>query len=91
MEKISLSHLITVVVETSSHGYTSGNLEFSSTTVSIYLFFEEEGRGPLKSMLSLSKGCVAFMRGGLSGLKNWGFSLAQASHEAVIFLTSSME
>ena len=27
-------------------------------------------RGPLKSMLSLSKGCVAYIRGGLSGLKN---------------------
>ena len=51
-----MSHLITVVVETSSHGYTNGNLE-------------EEGRGPLKSMLSLLKGCVAFMRGVLSGLK----------------------
>ena len=91
MENRSLRHLITVVVETSSHGYTNGNLEYSSTIVSIYFIFEEEGRGPLKSMLSLSKGCAAFIRGGLYGLKNWDFSLAQASHEAVIFLTSSME
>ena len=39
-----------------------GKREYSSKTVNKYLFLEEEGNGPLKSMLQRSIGCVAFIK-----------------------------
>lgn len=46
----------TVAAETSAQGKVKGKHEYSSMTVSMYLLWEFEGNGPLKSTLSLSKG-----------------------------------
>ena len=59
--KIEQRHLITVAVLTSEHGIAKGNLENSSVTVRKYLFCEADGRGPLKSILMRSNGCVALI------------------------------
>ena len=61
MAKRSERHFTTVFEVISGHGYVNGNLEYSSTTVSMYLLSDSVGRGPLKSMLSLSKGDVALI------------------------------
>ena len=47
---------------TTLHGKAKGNLEYSSITVSINLFWLFVGKGPLKSKLSRSKGWVAFIK-----------------------------
>ena len=51
----------------SLHGNAKGKRENSSTTTSKYLFGVAEGIGPLKSMASRSKGCVALINGGFLG------------------------
>ena len=55
-EKSAVRHLITVVVETSGHGNTNGNLENSSITFKKYWFLLVVCKGTLKSMLILSNG-----------------------------------
>ena len=52
----------TVEEDMSAQANAKGNLEYSSMTVRMYLFRELEGTGPLKSILSRSKGCVALIR-----------------------------
>lgn len=54
-------------VDTSEHGKTNGNLEYSSKTIRKYSFLLFVGRGPLKSMLIVSNGRVALIRGTFSG------------------------
>ena len=61
MAKRSERHFTTVFEVISEHGNANGNLEYSSTTVSMYLLSVSVGKGPLKSMLSLSKGDVALI------------------------------
>ncbi|KRZ59938.1 hypothetical protein T02_63 [Trichinella nativa] len=46
----------TEAADTSAQGNANGNLEYSSTTINIYLWFWCPGSGPLKSMLRRSKG-----------------------------------
>ena len=46
----------------------SGNLEYSLTAVSRYLFLETNHRGLLKSIFNLSNGCVALLRCACAGL-----------------------
>ncbi|KRX87537.1 hypothetical protein T4E_5934, partial [Trichinella pseudospiralis] len=46
----------TEAADTSAQGNANGNLEYSSTTTNIYLWFWCPGSGPLKSMLRRSKG-----------------------------------
>jgi hypothetical protein len=53
---------MTVEEDISEQGNAKGKRENSSTTVRRYLLREMEGRGPLKSTLIRSKGCVALMR-----------------------------
>ena len=67
MENKVVRHLITVVVETSGQGNMNGNLEYSLITWRKNLFPLLLGKGPLKSMLILSNGCVALMSGTFSG------------------------
>ena len=62
MAKRSARHLTTVFEVVSGQGYAKGNLEYSSTIVSMYLLSDSIGRGPLKSMLSLSKGDMALIK-----------------------------
>ena len=59
--KRSVRHLTTVFEVVSGQGIAKGNLEYSSTIVSIYLLSVSVGRGPLKSMLSLSNGAMALI------------------------------
>jgi hypothetical protein len=54
-------HLITVEHWVFEHGKAKGKREYSSIIVRMYVFFVADGRGPLKSMLRRSIGCVAFM------------------------------
>ena len=54
--------LITVADVMSGHGKANRNSVNSSVIVRMYLFREADGSGPLKSILSLSKGWVALMR-----------------------------
>ena len=59
---------IAVEAEVSLQAKANGNLENSSITVNKNEFLSVVGSGPLKSILSLSKGCVALIsdcRGGL--------------------------
>ena len=56
--KIWSRHFITHGAEGLGQGKANGNLEYSSATVSRYLFRDADGSGPLKSMLSLSIGLV---------------------------------
>ena len=55
-------HCMIVVEVISGQGKAKGNREYSSTIVSIYRFRVLDGSGPLKSRLSLSNGCVAFIK-----------------------------
>jgi hypothetical protein len=57
-EKIESRDLMTVDAEMSGHGMIKGKREYSSTTVRIYLFLDDEGNGPLKSILIRSMGRV---------------------------------
>ena len=51
MEKSWLKHLITVLLSMFLQGKANGNLEYSSTRVSMYLLpVADDGSGPLKSM-----------------------------------------
>ncbi len=49
-------HAITVSVEIFEQGIANGKREYSSITVRKYLFLDEDGKGPLKSMLISSIG-----------------------------------
>ena len=71
--------------------FGQGNLEYSSTITNKYLFFDEDGKGPLKSTLILSNGRVALIRRLSSGLKKDGLSSAQTRHEEQTLRTSSVE
>ena len=82
---------MTVAADTSGHGNAKGNLEYSSMTVRIYLFLDEDGRGPLKSMLNLSNGWVALIRFSVGGLANRGLVSAHEGQFFVIPFTSSTE
>ena len=73
------------------HGKTKGNLEYSSTITSRYLFFVDEGLGPEKSMEMRSKGLRALMRLAGGGMKNLGFNSEQMEHCEQTLLTSSKE
>lgn len=55
-ENSNIRHLMTVFVDTSGHGKTNGNLEYSSTTIRKFLFPLIIRGGPLKLMLILSNG-----------------------------------
>lgn len=59
---------MTVEAVISAHGKAQGNLEYSSIIVSRYLFLLLVGKGPLKSILIFSKGCVDLTREVLFGL-----------------------
>ena len=59
IEKGQDKHLITVDEFISRQGNTYGNQLYSSTIVKKYLFWLDECNGPLKSMFSLTNGCVA--------------------------------
>jgi len=61
-ENIASKHLITVSVEIFGQGMENGKREYSSITVNKYLFFDADGKGPLKSMLNRSIGRVALIR-----------------------------
>ena len=61
-------HVLTVCADTFGHAKANGNLLYSSIIVKIYVFLELDGIGPLKSMFSLSKGCVALIRWDEGGL-----------------------
>ena len=75
-EKKRVKQVITVAVDMSVQGYTKGKREYSSTNVSMYRLPVDAGKGPLKSMLTRSKGLVAFTRCAPSGLKKRGFNSA---------------
>lgn len=53
---------MTVCDDISGQAKANGKREYSSIIVNRNRLREEDGRGPLKSMLSLSKGMVAFIR-----------------------------
>ena len=52
---------ITVAAVISTQGNENTNRLYSSTTFNKYLFLVLLGSGPLKSILNLSKGCIALM------------------------------
>ncbi|KRZ04667.1 hypothetical protein T11_14818 [Trichinella zimbabwensis] len=66
-ENNSTRHFSAEAADTSALGNANGNLEYSSTTINIYLWFWRPGSRPLKSMLRRSKGCVAFIKFVASG------------------------
>lgn len=61
-------HCIIAAANMSEQGKAKGNREYSLTIVNIYRFFVLLGSGPLKSRLSLSNGCVAFIKTPVLGL-----------------------
>ena len=54
--------LMVELAEVSGHGITNRKREYSSMIVRKYLFREEDGKGPLKSILILSIGRVDLIR-----------------------------
>ena len=54
-------HLITVDECMFGHGNAIGKREYSSTTVSMYVFRDVVGSGPLNSILSRTIGYVDFI------------------------------
>ena len=68
IENRLVRHFVTVVVDKFAQGKANGKREYSSTNVSIYRAPVDEGSGPLKSILTLSKGRVAFTKCASSGL-----------------------
>ena len=56
-----------------------------------YLFFDREGRGPLKSMLIRSIGWVAFTNCPNGGLKKFGLISAQVVQSLQVSFTSFSE
>ena len=78
--------------DVSGAGNANGYLEYSSTTVSMYLFEVLEGSGPLKSIFNLSNAAIALIRYCLSlGLKNRGLSSEHSLQVLVICFTSLTE
>ena len=73
-------HRMTVDAFISGQAKANGKREYSSMAVNRYLLCVTDGNGPLKSILSLSKGCVALIRLFNAGLKNFGLSLAHVLH-----------
>ena len=65
---------MTTADDISLYGKANGYLEYSSTTVNIYLNPLDGHMGPTKSMESLSHGFEAWTNVSVVGLKNWGFS-----------------
>lgn len=61
VENIDDNDFIIHDLDTSLHGIANDYLLYSSTTVRKYSFCVLEGSGPLKSMLNLSNGWVAFI------------------------------
>ena len=59
---------MTVEDNKSGHGKRNGNLEYSSTIVSIYLFLEDDCFGPMKSTEILSNGLFDLMMCDFGGL-----------------------
>ena len=73
-------------------GRANGKREYSSTIVSMYVFWNDDLRGALKYMLHRCMGWVSLMSAlCVEGDKNCGFSSAQILHEWHNFLTSSVE
>ena len=60
-ENITSNRLITVSVEMLEQGMAKRKRKYLSITVRKYLFFEEDRRGALKSMLNRSIGRVALI------------------------------
>ena len=83
--------LITEPLVISQHGIANGKQLNSSITVRKYLFLLLDGKGPLKSIFSHSKGRVAFINLVGSGLLNLGFISAHSGQALQIFLISSVE
>ena len=67
---------MTVVELIPGLGMANGNLEYSSTTVSKYILRVADGRGPLKSILSLSIGCVTLINLPFDGTVELRFQLS---------------
>ena len=84
-------HLITVDECMFGDCNVKGKREYSSTTVSMYVFRDVVDSGPLKSILSRSIGCVDFISVPGVGRYNCGFSSTQILHVEQVFLTSSVE
>ena len=92
MENRLEKHFIIVGADTLVHGYANTKREYSSTIIRIYVFLDIDGTGPLKSTLSLSKGCVALIREvGSFDLKNCGFNSQQMRQLDVTLRISSIE
>ena len=68
MENRVVRQSITVAADVSLQGKAKGNLENSSITVKRKALPFVVGKGPLKSILSLSKGYVALMSDCAGGL-----------------------
>ena len=62
MENNWQKQLMTVDEGMLEHAKAKGKRGNSSITVRRYLFWMADGRGPLKSTLNRSKGCVALTR-----------------------------
>ena len=75
---------MTVAEVMSTHGNANGNLENSSTIVSMSRSFVSEGRGPLKSIFSLSKSKVALINVPGTAVWNLGLSSAQTGQEVLV-------
>ena len=60
--KILSRHIMTVLALSLEHGKQKGKRENLSTTHKKKLFFDVDGKGPLKSMFNLSIGFMAFIR-----------------------------
>ena len=61
-KSIALKHLPTVSVEIPGQGIANGKREYSSITVGKFLFHDEGGNGPSKSMLNCSIGRITLIR-----------------------------
>ena len=68
IENKNVKHLMTVIDVHSAHRKEKTYLLYSSTLFNKKLFLVLVGRGPLKSILSLSNGCISFIRCASAGL-----------------------
>ena len=82
---------MTVGVLTSLHGMAKGKRENSSVAVKRYLFTVADGNGPLKSILTRSKGCVTFTSFFSGGLINHGLHSVHVLHDNKASWTSSTD
>lgn len=70
---------------------TGGRRKYSSVLVRILRLRNVEGSRLLKSVLSLSNGCVVLIRSLGGGWQNRGLISAQTLHHAIVLLISAME